>query len=129
MRSDIRRNLLLAASQQIDLSQADSLKSVRDWASDPSLPNDHITKPSQRIMDMMEEEGLCEKSLVLWHCVRLCAAYCALGDKQAVARWAGKGAVLAATFNEDVSGWKALAKAPEGSPLWKLKTISARRPT
>ena len=41
--------------------------------------NNYIAKPSQRIMDTME--NLCRVS----HCAQsLCAAYCALGDRQVV---------------------------------------------
>ena len=92
-----------------------------DWEADRSLPDDYITKPSEKIMDMMEEENVCEELLALWHCSRLCATYCALGDKQSTAQWARKGAALAATFRKDIGPWKEVVKAPEKSPLWRLR--------
>ena len=121
MQSDLRHSLLLTASQQTM-----STRALVDWASDHSLPDDHFIKPSEKIMSMMEEENVCQESLALQHCSRLCGAYCALGDKQAITYWAKKGAAIAAIFDEDISPWVKVLNPPGKSPLWGLRTISAR---
>jgi hypothetical protein len=55
------RSLLCRADQQTDLFH----NSVMDWAGDRSLLDRHIAKHSERIMDTMEEENLCEGSLAI----------------------------------------------------------------
>jgi hypothetical protein len=45
----------------IEVSKADSLRDdrpLREWASNPSLSDDHIIKHSQEVLGMMEVEGL-----------------------------------------------------------------------
>jgi SET domain len=122
-RSDIRRSLLLNA-----IDNADSLRDdrpLKEWASDTSLPDDHIIKHSQKIIGMMEEEGLHEEDLWTVHYARLCKAYCALGNREAAREWAKKGAVMMTAFTGKDGGWNKVVEAPEKTIWWGLRNKSA----
>ena len=68
-----------------------------DWAGDRSLLDRHIAKPSEWISKKTFVRGLSQYSIVLVYIV-----HWNLGDKQATAQWARKGAALA----KDIGVWE-----------------------
>lgn len=119
VRSDIRRSLLLTAHRNPLSVQDDYI--IKTWAADPSLSDDHIIKHSQKIVDLMEEEGVCEESLWPPHYTRLCKAYCALGDRDSAKTWAKKSAIMATAFTGNDGGWSKVVDAPEHTEWWGLR--------
>ena len=120
-RSDIRRSLL-----PIAINNASSLRddrSLKEWASDSSLPDD-IINHSLKIVGMMEEERLYEEEIWTVHYARLCKAYCALGNRKAAIEWAKKGAVMMTAFTGNDGGWNKVVDAPERSEWWALRNKS-----
>jgi hypothetical protein len=118
-RSDIRRSLLLTAYRNTPSVRDDD--TIKAWAADPSLPDDYIIKHSQKIVDLMEEEGVCEESLWPHHYTRLCKAYCALGDRDAAKKWAKKSALMAMAFTGNDGGWSKVVNTPEHTEWWGLR--------
>ncbi|KAJ7074569.1 hypothetical protein C8F01DRAFT_1075990 [Mycena amicta] len=98
--------------------------SVNRWLQDPTLPDDHVTAASERILQIMEDEGA--GLLVLWiiHCHRLHQAYAALGDVERAKYWAARYLefwelpMLGPTEAEEM---RALVERPEKAKPWGLR--------
>jgi hypothetical protein len=94
---------------------------LREWASNPSLPDDHIIKGSLKILGMMEDEGLYEEEIWKVHYTRLCKVFCALGDREAARYWAKKAAVMTTAVTGNDGGWDKVADDPEKTEWWGIR--------
>jgi hypothetical protein len=118
-RSDQRRHLL-----RMEVYKADSLRDdrpLREWASNPALPDNHIVKYGLKILGIMEEEGLYEEEIWSVHYAWLCKVSCALGDREAARGWAKKAAVMMTVYTASDGGWNKVVDDPEKTEWWGIR--------
>jgi hypothetical protein len=99
-------------------------RDLHAWAANPSLPDDHIIKPSLLAVGMMDQEGVyCD----VWdyYYGRLCKAYCALSNEPEAMRWAKKAAALAVACTGNDGGWGKVISSLRDTNWWGLRARGA----
>lgn len=95
---------------------------MKDWIKDLSLPDNHILKPAQFLMQLMQEEQAFDCDLWLTQAEIACKALCALSDRAGVVELAKKASLYAKTTpSGDYVSWSEVAAAPEKTEWWGLR--------
>ena len=120
--SDIRRKLIETLLEQTPeiLREQDQL--LKEWASNPSLPDDHLTKRSEMVLALMDEEGAYEKNTWFAHCTLLFKAFSALSDREGAQKLAIRAATMAKVYTGNDGGWSKISQAPEATEWWGLRS-------
>ncbi|GLB44592.1 putative SET domain-containing protein [Lyophyllum shimeji] len=126
-KSDVRRWILDTSLQNLTDKPdfRDHEHTLKKWAADPSLPDDHVHKHSQLQLQLMDEEGVYIEELWFAHCEIICKALCALQDRKGVVKLAKKAAIMSTVYRGTRGGWQNVAAAPEKTPWWGLRKKTA----
>ena len=119
--SDIRRNLLKTLFAQTPEVLREQDRLLKEWASNPSLPDDHLTKRSQMVLALMDKEDAYDMNAWFAHCALLFKAFSALSDREGVQELAIKATTMAKIYTGSDGGWSKTAKAPEATEWWGLR--------
>ncbi|OCH89503.1 hypothetical protein OBBRIDRAFT_732523 [Obba rivulosa] len=116
--SDLRRTLILAQAYA-DLTRTDA--DVLAWATNPTLPDRMLVDAAELWLNWMIGERSMNDVLLPVIFSRLCKAYAALEDEEAVRKYAKQAAALETAFTGDDGGWHAVAAAPRNNIWWGLR--------
>ncbi|EMD36059.1 hypothetical protein CERSUDRAFT_115970 [Gelatoporia subvermispora B] len=121
--SDLRRTLIaLQANATAELRKTDA--DVAAWAMNTALPDRMLIEPAEIWLNWMLGERSMNPMLLAAVFSRLCKAYAALGDEEAVKRYATQAAALEKAFTGSDGGWLVVASAPRDSAWWGLRQIT-----
>lgn len=111
-----------AARRASDANPCTDDSALLRWVSDRKQPDDLIIAECYMMISLLDDERYYTTKLwPVWY-QRLVKAFCALEDEENARKWAEKAAKLTRAFVLHDGGWDAVAKDPQKTDWWGLRS-------
>ncbi|OCH91994.1 SET domain-containing protein [Obba rivulosa] len=118
--SDLRRAFIaMQLGDDLDGSTTDA--DLLAWAGNPALPDTMLVNAAELWLNWLLGEREMEERLSRVVFSRLCKAYAALEDEEAVKKYARQAAAYETAWTGSDGGWLAVAAAPQETAWWGLR--------